>query len=476
VLRPFGERCPIGLREEVSQLQTVNSLVELVGNTPLVRLEKFSERVPPTILAKVEYLNPGGSVKDRIGLAMVEAAERAGHLEPGGTIVEPTSGNTGVGLAMVAAQRGYRCVFVMPDKMSKEKIDLLRAFGAEVVVCPTAVEPDDPRSYYRTADRIAVEIPGAFQPNQYFNQANPDAHEATTGPEIWTQTDGRIDVFVAGIGTGGTITGVGRYLKRRNPDVQIVGADPEGSVFSGGEVHPYLVEGVGEDFWPDTYDPSIVDRYVTVSDRDSFLVARELTRREGLMVGGSCGTAAHAARVVAADLAADAVIVVLLPDTGRNYLSKLYNDDWMAANGFLSQRGVQTRLSTVLAAKQGTLPAIVHMHPDETVRQAIAILHEFDVSQMPVVKRDTLESRDDVIGSIRERGLLERVYREPISLDATVADVMEPPLPMVNDHDTVESVMAAFSADWQAVLVCSGPVPTGVLTRSDVLDFLVRPS
>ena len=457
-------------------MQTVSSLIDLVGNTPLVRLERFSGQVPPTILAKVEYLNPGGSVKDRIGLAMVEAAERAGRLAPGGTIVEPTSGNTGMGLAMVAVQRGYRCVFVMPDKMSREKIDLLRAFGAEVVVCPTAVEPDDPRSYYRTADRLTAEIPGAFQPNQYFNQANPDAHEATTGPEIWEQTDGRIDVFVAGIGTGGTITGVGRYLKRRKPEVQIVGADPEGSIFAGGGVHPYLVEGVGEDFWPETYDPSVVDRYVSVSDRDSFLVARELTRREGIMVGGSGGTAAHAARVVAAELDRDAVVVVLLPDTGRNYLSKLYNDDWMAANGFLRRRGADTRLSVVLAAKQGRLPAIVHMHPDETVRQAIAILHEFDVSQMPVVKRDTLESRDDVIGSIRERGLLERVYREPDTLNATVVDVMEAPLPMVNEHDMVESLMASFSADWQAVMVCRGSVPVGVLTRSDVLDFLVQPS
>jgi cystathionine beta-synthase len=457
-------------------MQTVSSLIELVGNTPLVRLEKFSAHVPPTILGKVESLNPGGSVKDRIGLAMVEAAERAGHLEPGGTIVEPTSGNTGVGLAMVAAQRGYRCVFVMPDKMSKEKIDLLRAFGAEVVVCPTAVEPDDPRSYYRTADRLVEEIPGAYQPNQYFNQANPDAHEATTGPEIWQQTDGRIDVFVAGIGTGGTITGVGRYLKKRNPDIQIIGADPEGSIYSGRQPHPYLVEGVGEDFWPQTYDPSVVDRYITVSDRDSFLTAREVTRREGIIIGGSGGTAAYAARVAAAEHDEDTVIVVLLPDTGRNYLSKLYNDDWMAANGFLYRRGGETRLSVVLAAKAGQLPAIVHMHPDETVRQAIAILHEFDVSQMPVVKRDTLESRDDVIGSIRERGLLERVYRDPAALEAPVADVMEAPLPMVNDRDTVESLMASFSADWQAVIVCSGSAPTGVLTRSDVLDFLVQPS
>ena len=457
-------------------MQTVDSLIELVGDTPLVRMRRFSADVPPDIIGKVEYLNPGGSVKDRIGLAMVEAAERTGHLQPGGTIVEPTSGNTGVALAMVAAQRGYRCVFVMPDKMSQEKIDLLRAFGAEVVVCPTAVEPDDPRSYYRTADRLAAEIPGAFQPNQYYNQANPAAHEAGTGPELWRQTGGRIDVFVAGIGTGGTITGVGRHLKKQNPDVQVVGADPEGSVYSGGQAHPYLVEGVGEDFWPQTYDPAVVDRYITVSDRDSFLTARELTRSEGILVGGSGGTAAHAARVVAADLPADAVVVVLLPDTGRNYLSKLYNDEWMAANGFLGRRGATDRLAVVLAAKRHRLPDIVHIHPDESVRQAIAILHEFDVSQMPVVKRDTLESRDDVVGSVRERGLLERVYREPATLDASVADIMEAPLPMADERDTIATVMPSLSSDWQAVLVCSGAAPRGVLTRSDVLDYLALPS
>ena len=457
-------------------MNTVDSLIELVGNTPLVRLTRFSASVPPTILAKVEYLNPGGSVKDRIGLAMVEAAERDGELGPGGTIVEPTSGNTGTGLAMVAAQRGYRCVFVVPDKVSPEKIDLLRAYGAEVVVTPTAVEPNDPRSYYRTADRLTAEIPGAFQPNQYFNPANPAAHEATTGPEIWEQTGGRIDAFVAGVGTGGTITGVGRVLKRHKPDVQIIGADPEGSIYAGGDAHPYLVEGVGEDFWPETFDPSIVDRYITVSDRQSFVAARELTSTEGILVGGSGGMAAHAARIIAAEYPQDAVIVVLLPDSGRGYLSKLYNDDWMAANGFLARRGAGTRLSVVLAAKQRRLPAIVHMHPDETVRQAIAILHQFDVSQMPVVKRDTVESRDDVIGSIRERGLLERVYRNPEMLDATVADVMDEPLPMVNDRDTIETVMSSFSADSQAVIVCEGHVPTGVLTRADVLDFLVRPA
>ncbi|CAN5848453.1 MAG: cystathionine beta-synthase [Euzebyales bacterium] len=455
-------------------MQVVDSLVELVGNTPLVRMSRFSAGVAPTLLAKVEYLNPGGSVKDRIGLAMITAAEEAGHLRPGGTIVEPTSGNTGAGLAMVAAQRGYKCVFVMPDKMSQEKIDLLRAFGAEVVVCPTAVEPDDPRSYYRTADRLSEEIPGAFQPNQYFNPANPEAHYRSTGPEVWDQTDGRIDVFVAGVGTGGTISGTGRYLKEQNPEVVIVGADPEGSLYSGDEARPYLVEGVGEDFIPDTFDPAMVDRYVRVSDRDSFLTARRVTREEGILVGGSCGTAAWAALQVAADYPADATIVVLLPDTGRNYLSKIFSDDWMAANGFLDRSGVGAKLRGVVERKGTELPSIVHIHPDEPVREAIATLHTYAVSQMPVVKREQLESRDDVVGSIRERGLLDRAYRDPQVLDRTVGEVMEEPLPMVDVRDTVDEAMTVLTGGAAALLVCEGPRPVGVLTRADVLDFLMR--
>jgi len=452
--------------------QIVDSLVDLVGNTPLVRMRRFSAGVPPTLLAKVEYLNPGGSVKDRIALAMIVAAEKEGKLRPGGTIVEPTSGNTGAGLAIVAAQRGYRCVFVMPDKMSQEKIDLLRAFGAEVVVCPTAVEPDDPRSYYRTADRLVEETPGAFQPNQYFNQANPTAHYHTTGPEIWEQTDGEIDVFVAGIGTGGTITGVGRYLKERNPDVLVVGADPEGSIYSSDEVRPYLTEGVGEDFWPETFDPKVVDRYVTVSDRDAFLTARRITREEGILTGGSGGTAAWAALQVAADLPADATVVVLLPDTGRNYLSKIYNDDWMAANGFLDKTGAAAKIEQVLNVKESDLPAIVHVHPDESVREAIATLHTYDVSQMPVVRREHLSERDDVLGSIRERSLLDRVYRDPAALEATVGEVMDPPPPMVDCRDTVDTVMNLLTGSDAAVLVCRGPEPIGVVTRADILDFL----
>ena len=455
-------------------MQAVDSLIELVGHTPLVRLGNFSSGVAPTLLAKVEYLNPGGSVKDRIGLAMITAAEQQGKLRPGGTIVEPTSGNTGAGLAIVAAQRGYRCVFVMPDKMSREKIDLLRAYGAEVVVCPTAVEPDDPRSYYRTADRIVAETLGAFQPNQYFNPANPDAHYRLTGPELWEQTDGEIDVFVAGVGTGGTISGTGRYLKERNPDIVVVGADPEGSLYSGDEVHPYLVEGVGEDFMPDTFDPTVVDRFVRVSDRDSFLTARRLTREEGILTGGSGGLAAWAALQVAADYGPDANIVVLLPDSGRGYLSKIFNDDWMAENGFLDRSRATARVSDVVGGKGGDLPQIVHVHPDEPVRDAIATLHQYGVSQMPVVKRDVAEARDDVLGSIRERGLLDRVYRDPAVLDQTVGDVMEEPLPIVDSRDSVDHAMGMLTSTSAAVLVCEGPVPVGVLTRADILDFLMQ--
>ncbi len=321
-------------------MEYAQSVVDLIGHTPLVRLNRVAAGLPATVLAKVEYVNPGGSVKDRIAVRMIDAAERSGELRPGGTIVEPTSGNTGVGLALVAQQRGYRCVFVCPDKVSQDKVDVLRAYGAEVVVCPTAVAPEDPRSYYSVSDRLARETPGGWKPNQYANENNPLSHYETTGPEIWAQTDGRITHFVTGVGTGGTISGAGRYLKEVSDGrVQVVGADPEGSVYSGGTGRPYLVEGVGEDFWPTTYDKSVADRIVAVSDGDSFAMTRRLAREEGLLVGGSCGMATVAALRVAAEGGPDDVVVVLLPDGGRGYLSKIFSDRWMADYGFRSATG-----------------------------------------------------------------------------------------------------------------------------------------
>src|SRR5689334_11394786 len=366
-------------REEMA---VADSLLDLVGHTPLVRLKQVGAALSCDLIAKVELFNPGGSVKDRPAIAMIDEAERQGLLQPGGTIVEPTSGNTGVGLAIVAAQRGYRCIFVMSDKMSEEKVALLEAYGAQVVVCPTAVPPEHPDSYYSTAERLVRETPDAFRPDQYSNQENPRAHELTTGPEIWRQTAGRITHFVAGIGTGGTITGVGRFLKAQNPDVQIIGADPAGSVYSGGTGRPYLVEGIGEDFWPTTFDPSVVDRVVEVSDAESFLTARRVTREEGLLIGGSGGTAMHAALVVGRELGPDAVVVVLLPDSGRNYLSKIFDDQWMTDFGFVSASGPTA--GDVLRSKDATVPELVLVTPDEPVRHAIALIRELGVSQVVV--------------------------------------------------------------------------------------------
>jgi cystathionine beta-synthase len=451
-------------------MEILDSILDAVGNTPLVRLRSVTRGVRPTVLAKLELLNPGGSVKDRIGLRMIEAAERAGLLGPGGTIVEPTSGNTGHGLAIAAALKGYRCIFVMPDKMSQEKIALLRAYGAEVVITPTAVPPDSPESYYRVADRLTQEIPGAFQPNQYFNPENPAAHEATTGPEIWRQTEGRIDVLVAGVGTGGTITGAARYLKGRKPELLVVGADPEGSIYSG-EVHPYLTEGIGEDFWPATFDPSLVDRWVRVSDRDAFRMARRITREEGILVGGSSGTAVVAALEVAAELDERKTVVVILPDTGRNYLSKLYSDTWLLQYGLLERPEV-VRIEQVLAARGGSVPPLVTVRAKDKVRQAIDVLHGYGISQAPVL-REPSDEVSQVVGSIRERALLERIFRDPDALQADVAEVMGPPVPMVEADDPIEVAFAELQRE-PAVLVTREGRALGVLTRSDLLEFLAH--
>jgi cystathionine beta-synthase len=455
-------------------VRVYDSILDTVGRTPMVRMSRLGRGLAPTLLAKVEYLNPGGSVKDRIALAMVEAAERDGHLKPGGTIIEPTSGNTGAGLAIVAALRGYRSVFVLPDKVSPEKIALLRGYGAEVVVTPTAVAPESPESYYSVANRLTKEIPGAFQPNQYHNHANPEAHYRSTGPEIWEETDGRIDVLVAGVGTGGTVTGAGRYLKERNPDLVVVGADPEGSIYNSDEIHTYLIEGVGEDFWPETFDPTVVDRWITVSDRDAFLMARRLGREEGLLVGGSCGMAAHATVEVAKELGADKTIVVLLPDGGRGYLSKVFNEDWMRQHGFLGRRR-QNAVADVLGGKaqHPAMPPLVTVAAHQRVKEAIDLLHEYAISQLPVVSGDDPADLSSIAGSVQEGTLLERLFRKPEVLDAQVVDVMDPPLPTVDVAGPIEDAFELLSKGRStALLVTEHGRATGMVTRSDILDYL----
>jgi cystathionine beta-synthase len=471
--RPTGNQLNgirvLPLTDSGPPMEVAGSLVDLVGNTPLVRLDRTGRDLSCQLLAKLEFMNPGGSVKDRPALTMIEAAEADGRLQPGGTIVEPTSGNTGVGLAIVAARKRYRCIFVVPDKVASEKVSLLRAYGAEVVVCPTTVAPDHPDSYYSVSDRLATEVPGAWKPNQYGNPQNPQAHFDSTGPELWRQTAGRITHFVAGIGTGGTITGVGRYLKTQNPNVQIVGADPEGSVYSGGSGRPYLVEGIGEDFWPTTYDRSVVDRVVMVSDRDSFLTARRVSREEGILVGGSSCTAVWAAVEVGRQLGPDAVVVVLIPDSGRGYLSKLYNDGWMADYGFLRAGG--RTVSDVLARKAVDLPPLIHVHPHESVRDVIGILREFEVSQVPVVSSEPPLAAAEVVGSAQDRELMELAFQNPDTLDRAVGEVMAPPLPTLGGGEPVEDAVRALESA-SAVLVLDAGHPVGILTRSDLLEFL----
>lgn len=446
-----------------------DSVLDMVGETPLVRLPRVSAGLPCPVVAKVEAVNPGGSSKDRPAVAMIDAAERQGLLKPGGTIVEPTSGNTGVGLAIVAAQRGYRCIFVVTDKVAVEKVDILRAYGAEVVVCPVAVAPDDPNSYYSTARRLVNEIPGAFRPDQYHNPANPQSHYDTTGPEIWRQTAGRVTHFVAGAGTGGTLSGVGRYLKEHNPGICIVAADPEGSVYSGGSGRPYLVEGVGEDFFPDTYDPSVIDRTIAVSDRDSFLTAREVTRREGLLIGGSCGTAVKAALDVAADCSADDLVVVLLPDSGRLYLSTMFDDEWMAGFGFLRADGPV--VDDLLASRSAEVPDLLYVRPQQTVREASQVMRRHGVSQLPVAKGDMPLANAEVTGSVSELRLMELAFDTDTVLDKTVEDVMGPRLRTIGSGQPVALAVEMLDT-CQALLVLDGGRPRAVISSSDVLSFL----
>jgi cystathionine beta-synthase len=447
-----------------------DNVVEIIGNTPLVRLRSVTDGIAATVLAKVEYFNPGGSVKDRIAVRMVEDAEKAGLLQPGGTIVEPTSGNTGVGLALVAQLRGYRCVFVCPDKVSEDKQNVLRAYGAEVVVCPTAVAPEDPRSYYNVSNRLAQDIPGAWKPDQYSNAANPRSHYEQTGPELWDQTSGKITHFVAGVGTGGTITGVGRYLKEQGP-VRIIGADPEGSVYSGGTGRPYLVEGVGEDFWPETYDPGICDEIIEVSDSDSFDMTRRLAREEGLLVGGSCGMAVVAALEVARRAGPDDVVVVLLPDGGRGYLSKIFNDRWMARYGFLHPGDGSPTVATMLANKGGGIPPLIHVHPTETVRDAIDYMREYGISQLPVLKAEPPVVTGEVAGSIAEKALLDALFTGQAHLHDTIERHMGDPLPMIGGGQPVSEAVAMLENADAAMVLIDGK-PAGVLTRQDLLTHL----
>ena len=467
-------------------MQYAESILDLVGNTPLVRIDRLIRDLGPAdrlplVLAKLELLNPGGSVKDRIGLPMIEAAERAGLLKAGGTIIEPTSGNTGHGLAIAAARKGYRCIFVMADKQSSEKQQLLRAYGAEVVLCPTNVAPESPESYYSVAARLARDIPGAFRPDQYWNSENPLAHERTTGPEIWQQTDGRLTHFVASVGTGGTISGAVHYLRAQRPDLVVVGADPEGSVLSGDVARPYLTEGVGEDFLPGTFDPATVDRWVRVSDRDAFAMARRITREEGILAGESSGTAMVATLDLVRELVdteggRDAVVVTLLPDGGRNYLSKLYNDEWMRANGLLATTGAVVRIATLLADRHhgAVRPPLILARTTERVGQAIEVLQEYGISQLPVSEHPDGDAIDGLVGSINERSLLERAYRDPAIVERTVGEVMDSPLPLVEASASVDEAFALLSDGAPAVVAVQAGRPAGLVTKLDLLEYLAH--
>ena len=459
-------------------MKYANSVLDLIGNTPLVKLNRTVGDYAPLVLAKVEYLNPGGSVKDRIAIRMIDAAEASGELQPGGTIVEPTSGNTGVGLALVAQQRGYHCIFVCPDKVSEDKRNVLTAYGAEIVVTPTAVAPDSPESYYSVSDRLAREIPGAFKPNQYSNMNGPLSHYETTGPEIWRDTDGKLTHFVAGVGTGGTISGTGRYLKEvSNGAVHVIGADPEGSVYSGGTGRPYLIEGVGEDFWPTAYDPSVVDEIIASSDAEAFDMTLRLAREEGLLVGGSSGMAVASALKAAKLLTADDIMVVLLPDSGRGYLGKIFNENWMRSYGFTPAAG-ETTVGTVLRHKGlrhngDTLPALVHARPSDTVRDAIEIMTTYGISQLLVLSAEPPVVIGEVVGAIEESALLGQVFTGAAQLTDPVGDHIGAPLDLIGTNQSVDQAQAAL-ADVNALLVTADGKPTGIISRQDVLSYLAE--
>ncbi|MFQ5423050.1 MAG: cystathionine beta-synthase [Phycisphaerae bacterium] len=447
-------------------MQIYDTILELVGHTPLVRLRKVTAGIACTVAAKVEYMNPGGSVKDRPALRMLDEAEKAGRLKPGGTIIEPTSGNTGAALAMAAAIKGYRCILVMPDKMAPEKFALLRAWGAETVTVPT-VAANSPESYYSVANRLTAEIPGAYQPNQFDNPDNPEAHYHSTGPEIWEQTDGKIDCFVAGIGTGGTISGTARYLKEKNPAIQIIGADPEGSIYTPGAMpKSYQVEGIGEDFVPRTVNLKIVDEVLNVSDKESFLMARRLSAEEGILAGGSAGTAVCAALRVAARMPKDKLVVVLLPDGGRGYLSKIFNDEWMQSHGYLAPPGHGMTLGDVLDRK-GAVAALITVKKNDCVRTAIRLMRDNDISQVPVEGDD-----GQMVGSIQETTAMQLVFDHVDIQHKPVSEFMGRPFPKMDRATGIEKGFKALSLGSSAIIVREGDQPVGVLTKADFIAYL----